>query len=291
VDRGITINNLIGFYYGRNPKRAQQDTTLQHSRMYGSRAIDDLGVTRFYAPLHIYQRMRRIHEFDTALREAFESGAHDRGVYFIRRDLRRGLIPCSPNKLKFSEIRSIRPCGRLLPVGFQTVSVTTGKKSLDQLDKAIDAAFGSTEGQSVLVDVVLATSLLEKAFEDLEPGDGGEGDLRSMLATLEHFSLITPDAVVKGKVWLFRATDRNVGRLREEGRFSNAPDTKQQADLARDLAKTVPALMMLRQNGLLEQGWRGLPFWWPVVVAPANAVTSIFAADQAPTDGDVAQAS
>jgi len=34
LDRGITIGNLIGFYYGRNPNRFQQDTVLQHSRMY-----------------------------------------------------------------------------------------------------------------------------------------------------------------------------------------------------------------------------------------------------------------
>ena len=77
LDRGITISNLIGFYYGRNPNRFQQDTVLQHSRMYGARSTADLAVTRFYAPQHVYQVMKRIHEFDAALREAFESGAHE----------------------------------------------------------------------------------------------------------------------------------------------------------------------------------------------------------------------
>jgi len=77
LDRGITINNLIALYYGRTPHRFQQDTVLQHSRMYGARSMADLAVTRFYAPQHVYQIMRRIHEFDGALREAFESGAHD----------------------------------------------------------------------------------------------------------------------------------------------------------------------------------------------------------------------
>lgn len=33
LDRGITIPYLIAFYYGRNPKRMQADTVLQHSRM------------------------------------------------------------------------------------------------------------------------------------------------------------------------------------------------------------------------------------------------------------------
>jgi hypothetical protein len=35
LDRGITIGNLTGFFYDRNPKSFQQDTVLQHSRMYG----------------------------------------------------------------------------------------------------------------------------------------------------------------------------------------------------------------------------------------------------------------
>ena len=43
----------------------------------------DLPVTRFYAPNHVYQIMKKIHEFDSSLREAFESVAHERGVYFI----------------------------------------------------------------------------------------------------------------------------------------------------------------------------------------------------------------
>ena len=118
LDRGITINNLIAFYYGRSPKKFQQDTVLQHSRMYGARAQADLAVTRFYAPLHVYQVMRRIHEFDAALRDAFITGAHDRGVYFIQRDAKSQVIPCSPNKLMFSDVVSIRPGRRLLAIGF-----------------------------------------------------------------------------------------------------------------------------------------------------------------------------
>ena len=52
LDRGVTLANLIGFYYGRRPNKFQQDTVLQHSRMYGYRR-DDLAVTRFYTSLPI----------------------------------------------------------------------------------------------------------------------------------------------------------------------------------------------------------------------------------------------
>src|SRR5439155_22679417 len=69
LDRGLTIANLIGFFYGRNPNRFQQDTVLQHSRMYGVRPKEDLAVTRFYTTLDIYSAMRNIHEFDSGLRK------------------------------------------------------------------------------------------------------------------------------------------------------------------------------------------------------------------------------
>ena len=35
--------------------------------------------------------------------------------------------------------------------------------------------------------------------------------------------------------------------------------------------------MLLRQGGEADRGWRGLPFWWPIIVTPRSAVTAIFA--------------
>ena len=72
LDRGITIANLIGFFYGRRPQVFQQDTVLQHSRMFGFRPIEDLAVTRFYTEPAIHDAMRRMHESDVALRADVE---------------------------------------------------------------------------------------------------------------------------------------------------------------------------------------------------------------------------
>lgn len=82
LDRGITIANLIGFYYGRTPQKMQQDTVLQHSRMYGYRRSEDLAVTRFYTTIDLYDRMSKINDFDSKLREDFEQGNFDKGVIF-----------------------------------------------------------------------------------------------------------------------------------------------------------------------------------------------------------------
>jgi hypothetical protein len=279
LDRGITINNLIAFYYGRNPKRFQQDTVLQHSRMYGARSKADLGVTRFYAPLHVYKIMRKIHEFDSALRDAFETGAHDRGVYFIQRDAGNRVIPCSPNKLMFSDVTSIRPGRRLLPIGFQTVAKTVGKKNLDALDRRIAALQVGAPNEPALIPVEVAIELVEAAYSNLEFDEAADNDKKAHLAALEHLSRTAKTPGLQGQVLLITATDRNVARYREEGRFSNGPDTKQQFDVLRAKALEIPALMLMRQNGEEQKGWRDLPFWWPVIVPQQSAVTSIFASD------------
>jgi len=281
LDRGITINNLIAFYYGRNPNRFQQDTVLQHSRMYGARSTSDLAVTRFYAPLHVHQVMRRIHEFDGALREAFASGAHDQGVYFVRRDASKGLIECSPNKLLFSDLVSIRPGRRLVLSGFQTVSKSAGRKNLAALDARITKLVRKPE-QPKLIKVEDAVNLLELAYANLEfPDENAEDDRQAHIAALEHLSRTCSKAKLKGKVWLLTAKDRNVARYREEGRFSNAPDTKQQKELALAQADDIPVLMLLRQNGRETEEWRGLPFWWPVILTSKSAPTMIFATQDA----------
>ncbi|OHB63329.1 MAG: hypothetical protein A2Y76_02760 [Planctomycetes bacterium RBG_13_60_9] len=278
LDRGITITNLIAFYYGRNPARFQQDTVLQHSRMYGPRQMDDLPVTRFYAPPHIYQIMRNIHEFDSALREAFLSGAHEKGVYFIRRDAADRLVPCSPNKLLFSKLTTIRPGRRILPIDFQTISKTSGMRLLKELDTRIDLISGQT-GVPLQIGVHEGVKLLELCYQLLEFDDPKDEQAKAQIAILEHFAQQADSLGGPGKVWLITATNRGIKRYRDQGRFSDAPDTKQQADDARRLAIDVPVLVLLRQNGEEHDGWRGMPFWWPVVVTPAKAITSVFAAE------------
>lgn len=281
LDRGITINNLITFYYGRNPNRFQQDTVLQHSRMYGARSTADLAVTRFYAPLHVYQLMRRIHEFDGALRNAFESGAHDRGVYFIRKDATRRLIACSPNKLLFSDVVSIRPGRRLVLSGFQTVSKSAGARNLKLLDRKIDALVGSA-GKPILISIDEAIKLLELSYGNLEfPDESKDDDRQAHIVALEHLSRTSANLRLKGKVCLVAAKGRNIARYREAGRPSNAPDTKQQRDLAQANADDIPVLALLRQDGDEAQQWRGLAFWWPVIFIPQSAPTVIFATKEA----------
>ena len=140
LDRGITVDNLVGFYYGRNPKKPQQDTILQHSRMYGARSQDDLSITRFYTTLEIYQTMKKINEFDSELRKVLENdNIEQKGIYFIRKDDQNRLFPCSPNKILLSNITTLRPFKRLLPVGFQTKARSNIIKIIKEIDNIISS--------------------------------------------------------------------------------------------------------------------------------------------------------
>jgi len=131
----------------------------------------------------------------------------------------------------------------------------------------------------VQIEVNEAVKLLELCYQLMEFEDPEDEQAKAQIAILEHFSKQSEIDNERGKVWLITAIDREIKRYRDEGRFSDAPDTKQQADDARKLATNIPVLMLLRQNGKEEDDWRGLPFWWPVVVTPTNSITSVFAAE------------
>ncbi|HEV3156685.1 MAG TPA: Z1 domain-containing protein [Candidatus Baltobacteraceae bacterium] len=275
-DRGVTLHNLIGFFYGRDPQRSQQDTVLQHSRMYGARPADDLGVTRLYAPRNVYNRMRQIHELDAALRDAFLQGTFDQGVYFVQADAAGQLRPCAPNKLLISDVYSLRPGHRMTPTGFTTVPPSRGQGRLRELDIMVTRLAPEPRISPVAISVTDARQMLELALANLEFDDSAQskGYKSAMITSLRWLAGSNGDAQ---HAYLVAATGREVSRLRNGDRFSNSPTTKQQHDLAAAVAQTSPVLYLMRQSGTEAKGWRGLEFWWPVVQIPDRAAPALYA--------------
>jgi hypothetical protein len=276
LDRGITVPNLIGFYYGRSPKRMQQDTVLQHARMYGNRPRPDLAITRFYTTAANYMALRAIHEFDSALRYAFETGAHNRGVAFVVKDHADRIIPCAPNKILVSDIVALRPGRAHLPVGFRTKARTHMIPIVQKLDQLIPVsqlepgAVAKIKTETAIEIITLIQSTLE-----FEPGYGF--DWEACRAAIEYFSKITPPPEEKGECLIVGGTGRRLSWKRAEGRFSDAPHTMQDRATIRTIVGHQPILVLSRQDGREDDGWRGTPFWWPVLFAPAKAAPSVFA--------------
>ena len=284
LDRGVTIINLIGFYYGRRPKIYQQDTVLQHSRMYGFRPLNDLAVTRFYTEPGIYQAMKGMHECDSALRKSFEGVDGDQSVIFIRKD-EKGLIrACSPNKVLISKVTTLRPYRRILPVGFQTIYPTYLKPIVTSIDKLIE---GKVIGDSepFLIPADLAIDIIRKIQATLvsEVKEGYQFDWDAAVSIVSYLSHLSEDASYKDKVWCLVRKDRNLSRTVSAGShalYSDAPDTtRTEGVIAKNTALDNPMLMLIRQNGSEEKGWRGSPFYWPVIYAQKNIKTVIFSSE------------
>lgn len=137
LDRGVTIKNMLCFFYGRNPKNFQQDTVLQHARMYGARSKEDMAVMRLHTTPHIYKILVRMNELDEQLRQWFIEGKDklEPNAVFVGYD--KNIKPCASTKIKVSNALMLKPQKRILPVGFWTGGKTAIKKTIEQIRQLI----------------------------------------------------------------------------------------------------------------------------------------------------------
>ncbi|MBO9529584.1 MAG: hypothetical protein J7514_07280 [Acinetobacter oleivorans] len=275
LDRGITIPNLISFYYGRNPKTMQADTVLQHSRMYGNRDRRDLAVTRFFTSQDVYNRLYTINEFEYALREAFENGSHDRGVVFIQSDRDRKVRPCAPNKVLLSNVVAVRPNGLYLPTGFDTIAGKEVIKAQEMLKKiipkkAIDKQIFIEISRELSLQII---DLVEQTL-DIPTGDFEWNVMRGLI---NYYSDVRDPQ--DGKVLLLAETGRRIDR-ENSGDKSGLSILGGEAlrNLVMDASRLKPALILLQQDGSKQLGWHGnQKFWWPILAAPGAVEPCIFA--------------
>ncbi len=286
LDRGVTLANLIGFYYGRRPNKYQQDTVMQHSRMFGFRRRD-LAVTRFYTSIAIRAAMYQMEEFDASLRAAIDAGG-DQAVQFIRKNSDGTIIPCSPNKILVATTQTLRPFRRIVPIGFQS-GYRTGANGIGNavraLDQEIEQLCGFNASAPTLVPVATAIGILERIKGTLEfpDDDAPVFDWVAASAVLAYLSNQAPHLSDRGQVLLWAATGRDSSRMASGGShatYIETPDSeKTEGQLAKQYAINHPIVFLLRQNGAESSGWRGTPFYWPVIRAQKNTPTAIYTAE------------
>lgn len=273
LDRGITISNLIAFYYGRSPQKKQQDTVLQHSRMYGYRKREDLAVTRLYTTTELYEVMSNINDFDSKLREDFEQGNFENGVIFISKDEKGKIIPCSPEKIKISNTRILKPWKTVLPYGFNTKSKSYIRPNINKIDNILKRNNnGKIEG-SFKISVDDISEIIELIYDTLEIETSTCVDKDTFLSLIKYLT--------KEEINVFCAVNRNMSRLRKTSRYYSDMPYNRDKDLktAKEMAKEIPTIVLMKQNGKKEKGWKDGDFYWPILVVQNNINTAVYTSE------------
>ena len=277
LDRGITIPNMVGFYYARNPKTMQQDTVMQHSRMFGYRGDELLAITRFYTTKRIYECMVRITQIDAALRDDIENERFEDGLCFIER---RGetpqtakIVPCSPSKILLSNVVYLKPSSRVLPVGFLPKAKAISDKVVKEINEIIDDVMAREQKEASLISVDEAEKIIEKVYSCLSPDD----DTSRFVTSDRMISVLRYVAKQTGKCYLIVRRNRNMSKYGKENRYIDAPeDGNDERRKAREIAIDIPCLTLLHQSGKLEC-WKEREFWWPILTIPKNTPKTIYA--------------
>lgn len=285
LDRGITIDNMLCFFYGRNPKKIQMDTALQHHRMYGARSMEDMAVTRFYTTEEIYDVLKKINEIDSALYHYLEKhGDRLQTEDFINvvfgYDTR--INPTAANKYTPANTKVLKPKQRILPVGFQTGDPHEIAESVAMIDSLIatlipmpgkEGMYTSTYDQAVeIIQLINKTYRYGEKYENKDYA----WDPVEMITALDYVTFNSD-----GMVNVMVRTDRNLSRERQKsratkGRWQDAPVSGQELKEAREISESTPTLILIKENGLIENGWMGAPFYWPTLMMPENMEAGIF---------------
>ena len=278
LDRGITIDNMLCFFYGRDPEKFQMDTVIQHARMYGARAKEDMAVMRFYTTERIYHVLEQMNAFDDYLRDYLikhKDSVRTEDITSIVLGYDKKIKPSAQNKYRPSNTKVLHAKQRILPIGFQTGAYDEIVGIVDKIDKLIMSAPGYKVDDYFLIDYDLAVRLILLTNETFIYSSDYENldyrwDPNEMISILDHLTYDTD-----GKIWCLQRTGRNSSRLQKNGRFRDAPDDGR-TDKPAEIAIDRPALLLFRETGAQSQGWRNAPFYWPLLFTPENTRDGIF---------------
>lgn len=292
LDRGITIDNMLCFFYGRDPGKFQMDTVLQHARMYGARSKEDMACTRFFTTEAIYSVLKSINNIDEMMYDYLRHHSDkiqsdDFTSMVIGYDKR--INASAANKYTPSNTKVLKPYLRILPKGFQTGSPQEIGSTITEIDNILAAVPGykvaneddRKDDPFFLLDYDTAFKIIHLISSTFRYGEQYNNtdyvwDENEMLTAIDH-CVFGGD----GKIWCQVYTNRNMSRERENiydprGRFIDAPESGDINKRSKKQAVDRPVLTLLRQNGSAEQGWRDTPFWWPTLMLNETMTAGIF---------------
>ena len=217
--------------------------------------------------------MSKINDFDTKLREDFEQGNFEKGVIFISKDENGRVIPCSPQKIMISNTHVLRPGKTATPVGFQTGYKTYIKKNIEVIDNILkENNHGELQGSYKIAKEV-ACEIIKNIYASIEIESDNCIDEKAFISLINYLS--------KNYVNVYVGIDRKISRLRKTSRYYSDMPYNRDNDLrkAKLMATKEPTLMLMKQIGTEELGWRGTEFYWPVLVIQDEVDTAVYTSE------------
>jgi hypothetical protein len=254
LGRGVTIPNLFVSYYGRNPKKPNADTVLQHARMYGYRRRD-IGVTRLFLPEVIAENFRSIHDMDNALRHLIRTQPNGRfeGLFLKGRvgATRTNVVPDAVGL--YVAGRSIQP---RLPLRTPAMSAQTA---------ILDKALAAYPGDAPATETIRHSEVLELLKHcKVDPNEGAYlWDLDAITSALAQLEKI--NGTDEAHLIIRRNRDLKAKRAETRGIISGG-----EGDLA---AKNRVTLFMYRVN----RAGSKVEVWWPQLRFPEGGYAFAFA--------------
>ncbi|MEP6677033.1 MAG: Z1 domain-containing protein [Ferruginibacter sp.] len=273
LDRGITIDNLLGIFYGRDPQTSQMDTVLQHARMYGNRSKADIALTRMYTTERIFDRMKEIHQIDESLRESLQKNA-DHEIVLMQASEQGRIKPTSPNRIRLGNVTTLRSYKTKYPYGFET----KGKTEVTRITNKIDTYLRSLPGftNTIRKSFTITYEQFENIIDLIDSGNLNY-DLGVPLEIIVWKTIVQKmfEECETDDIHCYVQEGRDLPRFQANGEPMDAPfsgKTRAGSDygycIQRITESNKPVLMLLRQDGTAD-GWKDAPFYWPVLVNPA----------------------
>jgi len=288
MDRGVTIPNLLAFFYGRSPKTFQQDTVLQHCRMFGFRFRPEVVVTRFYTTDRILAVLREMHVNDTILRQRIEKyGVSDDLLQILQTSATGGIKYCSFDKIRASRLRVVDATTKFWPRAFELKKAQELPAFTFKVDDMLSGLGVDPEknGQ-VLVSAEQAISIIENvsaAFVGFAPAYAQAWLTQEIVQLVQRLSdpMAGRDRDHAGKVFIVvRPGRKRPNQFARNVTVLDSPDNPEEdTKPCHRLAKSAPVLLLTRQNGSTEDDWFGKPFWWPVFFPPFDEKCYMYAID------------
>jgi hypothetical protein len=245
--------------------------------MYGNRPRADLAVTRFYTTPQIYNIMSMIHQFDSALREAFERGAENGDVVFLRNDPQRRVVSCNPNKILLSSITALRANKRLIPVGFFTTQ--SASRNTQRINDLLQENGYDASDPVFVLPLEVANKIVDLIGRSLKMDAGSSFDFNGLKAAMQYLSNANRNKAYRGQVICLVRAGRNDKKFRTSGRLQDAPESSGDDRLIDPRREGRPALLLYQEKGDSANGWNDAPFYWPVLQAPPDTTPVIYASE------------